>query len=163
CSSIAPTWWCRPKTRPPTTHRRPWCCAVGSPPRCRWSPRWSKRTSRSRTAALAWWPLWAPRALAPDAWTTWPWPGCTAPAGAPLSLQPPELGATASPLGRRPTRLQSSLGHDAAQGRPTDPDLLAADEQVARLRHALARGVERPFTVALYLLLRARSCAELER
>jgi hypothetical protein len=80
-----------------------------------------------------------------------------------LFLQPVDVGATASQLARRHTRLQSSLSHDVREGRPTDPDLLAADEQVARLRHALARGVERPFTVGLYVLLRARSRAELAR
>jgi hypothetical protein len=87
----------------------------------------------------------------------------TLPAEASLLVEPADLGATASHLARRHTRLQSSLGHDAAEGRPADPDLLAANAQVTHLRHGLARGAERPFTAALYVLLRARSRAELDR
>src|SRR2546426_6786632 len=45
-----------------------------------------------------------------------------------LFLEPADLGATARHLARRQTRLQSSLGHDAAEGRPANPDLLAADQ-----------------------------------
>jgi hypothetical protein len=79
-----------------------------------------------------------------------------------LFVVPAERGDVAGQLTRRHVRLQSSLGHDLGEGRPADPDLVAAEEQTARLRHALARGVELPFEVSLYVLLRARSRGELE-
>jgi hypothetical protein len=84
------------------------------------------------------------------------------PAEVSLFVVPAERGDVAGQLTRRHVRLQSSLGHDLGEGRPADPNLVAAEEQTARLRHALARGVELPFEVSLYVLLRARSRAELE-
>jgi hypothetical protein len=87
----------------------------------------------------------------------------TLPADVALFIAPADVGATAGHLASRQSRLQSSLGHDAADGRPADPNLLAADEQIGHLRHALARGAEQPFTAALYVLLHACSRAELDR
>src|SRR6266851_2341467 len=84
------------------------------------------------------------------------------PAEVALFLEPANVGMVAGQMAHRHVRLQLSLGHDAADGRPADPDLVAAEEQTARLRHALARGAERPFRAALYILLRARSRAELD-
>src|SRR6266851_590668 len=80
-----------------------------------------------------------------------------------LFIASEDVSATASQLAHRHIRLQSSLGHDAAEGRPPDPALVAAEEQTAHLRHALARGAERPFRAALYVLLRAHSKAELDQ
>jgi conjugal transfer ATP-binding protein TraC len=68
----------------------------------------------------------------------------------------------AGQLARRHVRLQSTLGHDAGEGRPADPDLVAAEEQTLHLRRALARGLEKPFLASLYVLLRGTSRVELD-
>jgi hypothetical protein len=70
---------------------------------------------------------------------------------------------TAGSLRARHYRLRAVIGADEADDTPTDEDLAAADEQVTQLRRALARGWESPFTASLYVLLRARTRADLDR
>src|SRR5215831_9846242 len=55
------------------------------------------------------------------------------PAEVSLFVMPAERGDVAGQLTRRHVRLQSSLGHDLGEGRPADPNLVAAEEQTARL------------------------------
>ncbi len=79
-----------------------------------------------------------------------------------LIVQPQDAGATAHSLRVQHLRLQAVMGADEDDAVPADPDITAADEQVEHLRHALARRKENLFSVGLYVLLRARSRAELD-
>jgi hypothetical protein len=85
------------------------------------------------------------------------------PAEVALYLAPRDVGGVAGHLARRHVRLQSSQVGDIVEGRLADPEIAAGKEEIAELRDALARGTELPFDFGLYVLVRARSRAELER
>jgi hypothetical protein len=78
-----------------------------------------------------------------------------------MHVHPRETVRTLSGLGRRLTRLQGSLWTAAKDGAIPDPDVVAAVEDLIRLRDALSRGLERVFDVGLYLHVRAPSARAL--
>jgi hypothetical protein len=87
----------------------------------------------------------------------------TLPSEVALYVSPADVGRVAVRLARRHVRLMSSQLSDAFDGRLADPEIAAGKDEIANLRDALARGTELPFEFALYVLVRARSRAELDR
>lgn len=79
-----------------------------------------------------------------------------------LHVQPLDTGPMVATLTHKLVQLQSSRMRDARGGRLADPEREVAYEDAERLRDRLQRGDERVFSVALALLLRAPSLAELD-